>query len=372
MTGAPDPGPALDAFGVRRVTGLNRLTRGHINASWDFDGDGPLGSRHYLLQRLNPLVFPDGPAVHRNILAVTDCLRRAAEQEGVEDIDRRVLRLARLPGGAPAWLAPDGAWWRLLQFIEHTRTVTGVTSAVEAESVGRAFGTLHRWLAGCDCSTVTETLPGFHDSAARLARLEQAVRADRHDRVAQVGDAIRDARKRHRFAEVVPALTASGALPRRVVHNDAKAGNVLLDAASGAPLAVVDLDTVMPGTLLSDVGDLIRSLATRAPEDERELDRITVELPLVESLAQGFLAECGGILVAAEREQFIFAGLLLTWEQGVRFLTDHLEGDRYYAIQHPGHNLERARAQFWLLEGLEAERPALEAMDRHILAEHRP
>ena len=171
-----------------------------------------------------------------------------------------------------------------------------------------AFGTLHRWLAGCDGATVTETLPGFHDSAARLARLEQAVREDRHGRVAQVGEAIQDARERRGFAEVVPSLTATGALPRRVVHNDAKAGNVLLDASTGAPLAVIDLDTVMPGTLLSDVGDLIRSLATRAPEDERERDWITVERPLVESLARGFLAECGGTLVAAEREQFIFAG----------------------------------------------------------------
>lgn len=370
MTGAPDPTAALDAFGVSRVAGLNRLIRGHINASWELDGDGPLGSCRYLLQRLNPLVFPDGPAVHRNIVTVTENLRRAAADEGVVDLDRRVLRLARLPGGAPAWLAPDGAWWRLLQFIEHTRTVTAVTSPADAESVGRAFGTLHRWLAGCDGSTVTETLPGFHDSAARLARLEQAVRENRHGRVAQAGNAIQDARARRGFAEVVPSLTASGALPRRIVHNDAKAGNVLLDASTGAPLAVIDLDTVMPGTLLSDVGDLIRSLATRAPEDERELDRIAVERPLVEALARGFLAECGAILVAAEREQFIFAGLLLTWEQGVRFLTDHLEGDRYYAIQRAGHNLDRANAQFRLLQGLEAERPALEAIVHHLLAEY--
>ncbi|MEO8634174.1 MAG: phosphotransferase [Gemmatimonadales bacterium] len=343
------------------MTGLSRLTRGHINSSWELDGAGPLGTRRYLLQRLNPSVFPDGPVVHRNIGALTDHLRRAAEREGVQEVDRRVMRLAHLPDGAPAWQALDGAWWRLLLYIEHTRTVTQVTDPAEAEQVGRAFGTLHRWLADYDGPPITETLPSFHDSAARLARLELVVAEDRLGRVAEVIGAVRDARSRSQFAGVLPPLLATGALPRRIVHNDAKAANVLLDAVSGASLAVVDLDTVMPGTLLSDVGDLIRSLATHAAEDERELDRITVELPLVESLAGGFFAECGRILVPAEREQFVFAGLLLTWEQGVRFLTDHLEGDRYYAIQRPGHNRDRAQAQFRLLAGLEQSREALES-----------
>ena len=361
VTGTPDPGAALEAFGVRHTTHLVRLTDGLINASWALHGLGPLGARRYLLQRLNPAVFPDGPAVHRNLIAVTDHLRRSAVREGVLDPDRRVLRLVTLPGGEPAWLASVGAWWRLLLFIEQSRGVTRVTNAGEAESVGRAFGTLHRWLADYAGPAITETLPGFHDSAARLARLEQAVDADRLGRAAALAGEIRQARARSHLATVLPPLLATGAVPRRVVHNDAKAGNVLLDATSGAPLAVVDLDTVMPGTLLVDAGDLIRSLASQAGEDEQELDRIRVELPLVEALAGGFFAECGGSLVPAEREHFVFAGLLLTWEQGVRFLTDHLEGDHYYAIQRPGHNRDRARAQFRLLEALEAARSVMEA-----------
>jgi hypothetical protein len=217
-----------------------------------------------------------------------------------------------------------------------------------------------RLLADYDGPALAETIPGFHDTKRRLARLEAAAGRDALGRAGEVAAQLGFARSRVGYARVVPELTASGALPVRVVHNDAKLGNVLFDIHTAEALAVVDLDTVMPGTLLSDVGDLIRSIASPTAEDERALDRIVVSSELVEALAGGFLEGCGAVLAEAERRLLVFAGILLAYEQGVRFLTDHLEGDVYYRVTRPGQNLDRARAQFRLVECLEAERATLE------------
>jgi aminoglycoside phosphotransferase (APT) family kinase protein len=151
---------------------------------------------------------------------------------------------------------------------------------------------------------------------------------------------------------VLPPLLRSGAVPVRIAHNDAKLANVLLDERSGEPLCVVDLDTVMPGSALYDFGDLVRSVTSPSLEDEEDLSQVGVRVPLFEALARGYLEAVGAVLTSVERDQLVFAGRLITLEQAVRFLTDHLEGDRYYRIARPGHNLMRARTQLRLLESL--------------------
>ena len=351
-----EPLVALEAFGVTMVS-LQPQGGGHINASWRVDASG---GDAYLLQRLNPQVFPDGEAVMRNVALVTTHLWNLVG--GQPDAGRRVLRLLARADGSLAWCAPDGAWWRVFHFIDRSRTCFRATTAQEAQEVGRAFGRFERMLQSYAGPPLVETIPGFHDTAGRLASLERTVAGDPVGRAASAAAQIGFARSRADYASVLPPLIASGALPIRIVHNDAKAANVLLDAASGEALAVIDLDTVMPGTILSDVGDLIRSIASPTDEDERDLARIGVRPPLIAALAAGFLGACGAWLTEAEQSHLVFAGVLLSYEQGVRFLTDHLAGDSYYRISRAGQNLDRARAQFQLLESLEAERPALEAM----------
>lgn len=347
---------ALAAFGLS-VTSVHPVEIGHINASWRAI---TAADDAFFLQRLNPDVFPDGEAVMGNLGLVTSHLARKVRH--LPDAGRRALQVLRRADGSLCWQAPDGAWWRVFHDIPRTRTGLHVTTVEEARQVGRAFGAFQAMLGDYDGPRLIETIPGFHDTLARLAALERVAARDPAGRAASVAAELAFVRARQPYAAVLPPLMASGALPLRVVHNDAKAANVLLDSDSGEALAVVDLDTVMPGTVLYDVGDLIRSVASPTDEDERDLSRIAVRPPLVAALAAGFLGVCGARLTGAERGHFVFAGLLITYEQGVRFLADYLAGDTYYRTTRAGQNLDRARAQFRLLESLEAERSALEAM----------
>ncbi len=358
-----EPAAALGAWDFQ-VASVEPMAGGHINASWRvITATG--GS--FLLQRLNPEVFPDGEAVMRNIANVTAHLSGMVRH--LPAAARLALHLVPRPDGAAAWQGPDRAWWRVFRFIDGARTCFRVPTMGEAHEVGRAFGRFQQQMRSYSGPPLTETLPGFHDTAARVAALEWTIERDTAGRAATVRDEIAFARGRMKYTAVFPPLIANGALPVRVVHNDAKAANVLLDAGTGEALAVVDLDTVMPGTLLHDIGDLIRSLASPSDEDERDLTRILIQPDLLDAMARGFLAACGEGLAEAERRHFIFAGLLLTYEQGIRFLTDYLAGDRYYRVARPGQNLDRARAQFRLLERLESDRSALEAMVERVLAE---
>jgi len=365
--------PVLARFGLSDAA-VTPVGGGHINQAWKVvprsafrdtavRGREPVPSPGaYLLQRINPEVFPDGRLVLQNVAAVCDHLLASAGRVGLDHLERRVMQVVRAPGGEAGILGDDGAWWRMLRHIDGAVAFQRAESPGMAYEAGRAFGLFQRLLTDYDGPVLGETIPRFHDTRLRLERLREAVSRDVMGRATEVASEVRFAMARAGHAEVLPPLIASGEVPTRVAHNDAKIGNVLFDRESREALAVIDLDTVMPGTLLNDVGDLIRSMASPTDEDERELSRIAVSPELIESLVRGFLEQCGATLTGAERGLLIFSGILLTYEQGVRFLTDHLEGDRYYRITRPNQNLDRARAQFALVEALEAKRAILERL----------
>lgn len=346
-----DPRPILARFGLPDAI-PSPVDGGHINRSWR------AGS--FLLQRINPQVFLNGEQVVANVAAVCDHLRVAAERLGLEPVERRVLQVRRTASGEPGVRAADGAWWRVLHFVEGTRTFQRVESPDMAAEAGRVFGLFQRLLSDYRGAPLVETIPGFHDSRKRLVALQEAVSRNTLGRSKEVEREIDFTQARIGYADLVPDLMASGELPTRVVHNDAKIANVLFDGRRIRAEAVIDLDTVMPGTLLSDMGDLIRSMGSPTEEDEPDLSRIVVSTPVVESLVKGFVEASGGMLTESERGLLIFSGILLSYEQGVRFLTDYLEGDRYYQIARPSQNLDRARAQFALVVELERNRASLE------------
>jgi Ser/Thr protein kinase RdoA (MazF antagonist) len=205
-----------------------------------------------------------------------------------------------------------------------------------------------------------ETIPHFHDTPARLATLERAVMADSTGRVGDAGPEIEAILDRRPLARALEDRVAGGELALRPTHNDAKIANVLFDATTGQPLCVVDLDTVMPGLAPHDFGDMVRSMVSDAAEDERDPTRVEVRVPVFEALARGFTAAAGAALSPLERSQLPTGALVITLEQAARFLADHLEGDRYYRISRPGHNLDRARTQLRLLESLEAHGAGLQ------------
>ena len=354
----PEVLEVLTRFGISVGIEVRPHGGGHINASYRVTGSGASAGREYLLQRLNPNVFSDGARVMRNFARVTAHLAAAVARAGLPDPERRVLRLLPSLEGDSAVVARDGAWWRLLRFIPRTRMTERVETPSEAREVGAAFGLFHRLAASYAGPPLESTIPDFHNTAHRLAALEEAIRRNPQGRAGLVQEEIAFVRARSGLAEL---LAPRSGLPTRIVHNDAKPSNVLFDIETGAGLAVVDLDTVMPGTVLHDIGDLIRSASCPVAEDESDLTQVRVEPSLFLALASGFLSAGGpDTLDATERDLFVAAGLVITYEQGIRFLADHLAGDVYYRVSRPGQNLVRARVQFRLLGSLERLRADLE------------
>jgi aminoglycoside phosphotransferase (APT) family kinase protein len=313
---------------------------GHINASYVVTAR----RGRFFLQRLNRHVFPDLAALMDNVARVTRHIGGP-------------LRLVPTREGSAYARDDQGDVWRLYDFIEGA-VARQSASAADAERAARAFGGFQRALADLPGPRLHETIPHFHDTPRRVEAFECAVQRDSVRRAAGARAEIVQVRARRELAALLVEAAASGAVPERVVHNDAKLANVLFDA-SGEALCVVDLDTVMPGLALFDFGDLVRSMATRATEDERDLGRVRLEPELFESIARGYVAATRELLTPAERELLVPAARVIVFEQAVRFLIDHLEGDRYYRIARPGHNLDRCRTQLALLGALLEQEPAL-------------
>ncbi len=336
-------------------TAVEPLGGGHINDS--FRVAAPGGT--FLLQRLNPSVFPHGIAVMENVANVTRHLAARIPSRGSP---WRMPVLVPTVDGA-AWATDEwGALWRAFPFLEGVTTTGRAETPAQARETARAFGAFIGLLADYDGPPLHETIRGFHDTALRFAQLEEAARRDPRRRLAGSRLELDALLAERQVAEVLPPLVAAGTLPRRPVHNDAKISNVLFDAATDAAVSVIDLDTVMPGLVLHDVGDMLRSMAAAGEEDDRELPRMEARPAFVAAVAEGFLETAGAALAPAERERLVFAGRLITLEQAVRFLADHLAGDRYYRVHRAGHNLERARAQLALYRSLTRQEEALAAL----------
>ena len=328
---------------------IMRHPGGHINDS--FRVDAPGGA--FLLQRLNPRVFPAALSVMENVTHVAEHL--AARSGGRWHMPELVPTV-----DGRRWTVDEfGAYWRMFRFVGATVRETAATPA-QAHEAGRAFGAFAALLADYDGPPLHETIRGFHDTAGRFAQLEDAARRDPRHRLRDTRPELDALLAERAVADILPALVAQGTLPLRIAHNDAKIANVLFDASARA-VGVVDLDTVMPGLALHDVGDMIRSMASAADEDERDLGRVTARPDFVDALLEGYLGSAVTVLTPAERSRLAFAGRVITLEQAVRFLADHLDGDRYYRITRAGQNLDRARVQLALYRSLTAQEDALAA-----------
>lgn len=340
------------------IAAVEPFRGGHINDSWLVTA-AAAGSARFFLQRLNGYVFPRPDLVMENCARVTAHLTEARARDSLPDADRRALTLVPTRAGGPAHVDAAGAYWRVLRFIEGTVARDRAESAAEAYEAGRAFGHFQRLLADYRGPRLHETIPDFHHTPRRVEALERAVAADRRERGAGARAEIEAALRNRPLASALLDRHVRGELPERVVHNDAKMPNVLLDAATGEGLCVVDLDTVMPGLALYDFGDMARTMASDAAEDATELDAVTVRVDRFAALARGYLAGSGRLGAEGDRALLVTAARVITYEQAVRFLTDYLDGDRYYKTTRPEHNLERCRAQLALLDAFTNAEAAL-------------
>jgi Ser/Thr protein kinase RdoA (MazF antagonist) len=310
----------------------------------------------YLLQRINHRVFSRVPELMENIRRVTEHLHR--KQPGS-------ITLTLLPTRDNRNFYRDAAgnYWRMFVFIPGTHTLDVVQTPEQAYEGGKAFGQFLALLSDIPGQSLHETIPSFHSIAMRRGNFERAVAENPAGRLPEVSAEVDFVRSRVEKMAVIEQAGERGHLPKRIVHNDTKFNNVLLNADEKA-VCVIDLDTVMPGYVHYDFGDAVRTIANPAAEDEADLSKITVDLQLFTGFTEGYLAETRTELTDNELRYLAFSPQLMAFIMGLRFLTDYLAGDQYYKIHFSGHNLQRARAQFQLVRQLEAHQPAMERIVR--------
>jgi hypothetical protein len=337
---------------------------GHINETYLATYSQAGTPVRYTLQRLNTAIFKDPRGLMENVRRVTAHSRRRLEEAHDPDASRKALTLVPALDGGDLHFDADGSAWRCYLFVERTHTVDVVDGPEAAFEAARAFARFQGLLADLPGGRLNETIPGFHDSPKRYAAFHAALDADPLGRAKDVRPEIDFALSLEAEAGRIVSLMRSGDIPERATHNDTKINNVLLDDATGEGICVIDLDTLMPGSSLYDFGDMVRSATLNMAEDCPDWERAVCRADIFGALARGFISGAG-FLTPCERENLVFAGALMTLECGVRFLADHLEGDHYFRIHRPNHNLDRCRTQFALVRSILAQGDAL----RRLVAE---
>jgi hypothetical protein len=336
-----------------------RHDSGHINetyvACFQENGGPP---RRYILQRVNHHVFRNPEGVMRNIQAVTAHLRRKVTLDG-GDPERETLNLVRSNGGICHKTAA-GEYWRAYMLIDGANSYDAAESLEHVYNAARAFGRFQQLLSDFEPDQLYVTIPDFHDTPKRLDALVRAVERDARGRARSIRAEIDFCMQRAGQTSLLVDLLDRGELPVRVTHNDTKFNNVMIDDETGEGVCVIDLDTVMPGLSLYDFGDAVRSAANTAAEDERDLSKVHFDLDTFRHLTRGYLDAARGFLTPAEIDLLPFSARLMTLECGMRFLTDHLDGDVYFRIHRENHNLDRCRTQFKLVAEMEEQETEME------------
>ena len=333
---------------------------GHINETYIATyNQGGIQVR-YVHQRINTHVFKDPDAVMDNFVRVTSHQRRKLTERGARDASRRTITVIPTRSGKSYYRNPDGECWRTLVFVEGVRTFEAVELPTQAYQAGKAFGEFQHSLVDLPGARLSETIPHFHNTRKRFAALQQAVSEDHANRAGEAKKEIEFALRQEKIVDVILNAMAKKKLPERITHNDTKFNNVMLDVVTGEAMCVVDLDTVMPGCALYDFGDMVRTTTSPTLEDELDLVKVQMRMPMFKALARGYLESAGQFLTKGERALIAFSGKLITFTIGIRFLTDYLGGDTYFRVHRPHHNLDRARTQFKLVESIERQEAAMQ------------
>lgn len=351
-----------EKFGVLgQVENFEVCGMGHIHTTYLVSTRHDYGCFKYIIQKINHRVFRDVDGLMNNIMHITEFIRKNVRHRG-EDAGRATIHLLKTTDGAPYYVDPDGNYYRAYVYIGNVASITDATDPHQIYLSGIGFGRFQKNLDGFDTALLTEAIPDFHNTVKRYENFEKAVQADVCGRAASVRDEIAFYRDRKKYASVVVDMLKSGEMPTRVTHNDTKINNVLIDLFEDRPVAVIDLDTVMPGSILYDFGDSIRSGAKLGAEDEPDLDKVGFSLEYFEAFAKGFVREVRDKLTDSEIDNLAFGAILMTYECGMRFLTDYLEGDVYFRIHREKHNLDRTRTQIKLVRLMEEALPEMNAI----------
>lgn len=351
---------AFPEFG--KYIGYKPVSEGHINDTYIVEYEMEDGSvSRYLLQRINVNVFKKPVELMENVCGVTSFLREKIKATG-GDSTRETLTVYSAKDGKNYYMAEDGGCWRVYNFVDNTFTINEITSSDDFRNAALAFGNFQNLLADYPIDTLHETIPNFHNTPSRFNDLKIAVEKNASGRKDNAVPEIEFAFAREKDCSVITDLLGTDKIPLRVTHNDTKLNNVLFDKETQKGLCVVDLDTVMPGSALYDFGDSIRFGANTAAEDEKDLSKVTLSLDYFKAYVDGYLEAAGESLTEEEIDLLPFSAKLLTFECGMRFLGDYINGDVYFKIEYPEHNLVRARTQFKLVEDIEAKFDEMKAI----------
>ena len=328
---------------------------GHINDTYLLTFEiAEMGTIKVILQRMNKNIFTKPIELMENILNVTSYLRKKIIENG-GDPDRETLNVIRTVDNMPYFVDSEGEYWRSYKFITDATSYDQVESPEDFYQSAVAFGNFQRLLAEYPAETLHETIEGFHDTKARFQVFKKAVEDDVCGRAASVQKEIQFVLEHEHLANVFADLLEKKEIPLRVTHNDTKLNNIMIDNKTRKGICVIDLDTVMPGLAMNDFGDSIRFGASTATEDEQDLSKVSCDMELFDLYAKGFIEGCGGKLTEKEIDLMPTGAMVMTFECGMRFLTDYLQGDTYFKIHRENHNLDRCRTQFKLVKDMEAK-----------------
>lgn len=351
---------ASDKFTLKEIcsefdikTDIEAYGNGHINDTYLCDT-----APRFILQRLNTNVFKDPVSVMENIVNVTEHLSKKITAAGGDPM-RETLTVIPTKSGCSYFKADENNYFRMYKFIEDSMSYDLVENPIQLYHAGTAFGKFQSMLSDFSADRLHETIVDFHNTPKRVEQLNDAISNNAANRADSVRAEIDFAKEYAKYASAVIDKMDDGSVPLRVTHNDTKLNNVLFDKETGEGLCVIDLDTVMPGSVLFDFGDALRFGASSGSEDETDLDKIWFDLEKFEQFAKGFLSQTADCLTDAEIELLPLSALLLTYECGIRFLADYLNGDTYFKIHRENHNLDRCRTQFKLVADIEKKLPQM-------------
>ena len=343
----------IEHFSVQgKVASIERINKGYINDTYKVETLSEHNHVHrYILQRINTNVFPDVDALTSNFNLVTEHLHECLQMPGQHK--RGTVQMLRTMKDGALYFKCDSGAWRIMTYFDHVYSLDIPNTPEVFYYAGVSFGRFVKAMSTVDVSQIKEVIPNFHNTESRYRDLEAAIARDPQSRVADVTAEIAFVRCRTGLFGRIAAALESGRIPTRICHNDCNLNNLLFDEKTNLPVAIIDLDTVMPSSPLYDFGDSMRIGTNTAKDDEKDLRLVSCDLSLYERYARGYLEACGDILTREELELLPYAALIITAEDGIRFLMDYINGDTYYHTDYPGQNLDRARTQLKLLEDME-------------------
>jgi thiamine kinase-like enzyme len=340
------------------LTEIKPLPRGHINDTYVLTTEKNKKVVRYILQRINHAVFKDPPSVMENIIRVTEHII-SRMQKIDPDLASRQLTVIGTVDNTSFHKDVQGNFWRVYNYIENAVSYDTIESAEVAYEAARMFGWFQNMLIDLPGPTLHESICDFHNTPKRFKTFQRVLKEDSHNRAKNAKSEIQFVIDNASICDVLLKLAGEGKIPVRITHNDTKVNNVMLDNKTNKGVCVIDLDTVMPGLSIYDFGDMIRTGAACADEDERDLSKVAMNPDMFDVFIRGFAEQSSQFLTTAEKEHLAFAAKLITFEQLIRFLTDYLAGDIYYKVHRKDHNLDRTRTQMKLVQSMIAQEEAM-------------